>query len=156
MANAEWNVLVALETLLKTIDEMGNVTIGMLEDLFNSDKFAGKLPATFIEYVSNEETGPEDSSDERYVPFDVPVVVVFKEGQGDPETKRRLKLQTAIVYKNYIANKLDGDPQLGGLQVELSPIRGTLVMMNDQRVKKPYWAIQVMLHFATWQTKGSR
>lgn len=156
MANEEWTVLTNLETLLKTITQLGSVTIGLENDLFHAKKFAGQLPATFIEYISNTEEGPHDSSDQRYVPFDVPVVVVFKEGQGDPATKRRLKMQTAITYKNYIASKLDSDPQLSSSQVELSPVRGTRVLMNDERVPKPYWAIEVILHFAVWATKGSR
>ncbi len=156
MADQEWDVLVAFETLLKTIDELGSVTIGLEDELLPRNKFPGKLPATFIEYVSNEESGPQDSSDERYVPFDVPVVVAFKEGAGDQAVKRRLKMQTAIKYKNYIANKLDSDPQLGGLQVELSAVRGTRVLMNDERVPRPYWAIEIMMHFAIWETKGLR
>ena len=150
----EWDVLVALETLLGTIATFGTVSIGFENDLFHKTKFRGQLPAIFIEYAGNEEEGPLDSSDERYVPFTATLVIIQK--ADSVKKNRREKVQTAITYKNLIADAIDGDPQLGSKQVALSMIRATRVLDADERVPTPYWAIEIDLECAVWETKAGR
>lgn len=154
MADKEWEVLVALETLIDALPDFPEVSIGMVEDMFHKNKFKGKLPAVFLEWRGNAESGPEDSSAERYVPFTVTVVILFR--AESVEEQRRARIQTAIQYKNILVNAIDGDPQLGAKQVVLSPVGETRVLAMSERVPSPYWVVEIDLPCATWQSKAGR
>lgn len=150
----EWDALVATETLLTTITEFGSVSIGFEADLFNKTKFRGQLPAIFLEYHGDDEEGPLDSSFERYVPFTVLAIIVQK--ADSVKKNRREKEETALTYKNLIKDKMDGDPQLGGKQVNLSPVGASRVLEANERVPAPFWAIEIELPMAVWETQSGR
>lgn len=149
-----WDTLVALETLLATITTFPTVTIGWEEDLFPKKKFKGNLPALFIEYHGDDEEGPLDSSHERYVPFTVTLVII--QVADSVKENRREKMETALTYQTLIKDKIDDDPQLGALQVALSPVGPARLPEPDERVPTPYWAIEIDLPMAVWETKGNR
>lgn len=150
----EWDVLEALETMVGGVTGIASTTIGFQEDSFHERKFSGTVPAAFLEYRGNAEEGPHDSSFERYVPFTVTVVLVFKAKSG--KQNRREKIETAIDYKNRIANALDADPQLTAKQVTVSTIAETRVLEADVRVRTPYWAFEMDLSCAVWEDKAGR
>ena len=150
----EWDVLTTLETLIDTISTFESVTIGFESDLFHSKKWAGQLPAVFLEYRGDEEEGPLDSSFERYVPFTVTVVIVDK--ASSVKKNRRDKINTAITYKNLIKDKLDDNPQLSAQQVNLSPVGACRVPETNERVPSPYWAVEIDLPMAIWETQSGR
>lgn len=154
MADKTWAVLEALETLLKTIDTFASMTIGWEEDLFQKNKFKGKLPAGFIEYHGDEEEGPLDSSGERYVPFTGLIIIIQK--ADSVKQNRREKMELATVYRDLIKDKVDSDPQLGGLQVALSPLGPVVLPAADERVPTPFWAVELSLPFAIWEAQGDR
>jgi hypothetical protein len=154
LSSKEWDALVALETLLGGVTEFGDVGIGYVEDLFHKDKFGGKIPAVMIEYRGENESGAQDSSFERYVPVMVTVCVMLK--APSVKLNRRDKVMAAIYYKNLVKNKVDSDPQLGGLQVEVSPARAVRILSQSERVPTPYWLIEVDVAMAVWEDKANR
>lgn len=149
-----WDVLVALETLLKTITTFNSVSIGWEEDLFHKDKFKGKLPAVFIEYHGDAEEGPLDSSDERYVPFTAVIVIIQK--AESVKQNRRDKMETATTYRDLIKDKVDDDPQLGARQVALSPLGPVRLPAPGERVPPIYWAIEIDFPMAVWEPQSDR
>lgn len=149
-----WTALTALETLLKTIATFPTVTIGWEEDLFHKDKFKGKLPPVFIEYHGDDEEGPLDSSEERYVPFTAIIVIIQK--AESVKQNRRDKMELATTYRDLIKDKVDDDPQLGSTQVALSPLGPVRLPAPGERVPTPYWAIEIDFPMAVWEPKGGR
>ncbi len=149
-----WDVLVALETLLKTINTFPSMSIGWEADLFHKDGFKGKLPVGFIEYHGDDEEGPLDSSAERYVPFSALIIIIQK--AESVKQNRRDKMELATTYRDLIKDKVDSDPQLGGLQVALSPLGPAVLSEADERVPTPYWAIEISMPLAIWEPQGSR
>ncbi len=154
MADKTWAVLEAVETLLQTIATFKSMSIGWESDLFHKDKFKGKLPAGFIEYHGDDEEGPLDSSGERYVPF-VALIIIIQKAESVKQN-RRDKMELATIYRDLIKNKVDSDPQLGGLQVALSPLGPAVLPAADERVPTPYWAIEIAMPLAIWEPQGSR
>lgn len=150
----EWDVLVALETLLKTIATFETVTIGFESDLFHKNKFKGKLPAVFIEYHGEDEEGPLDSSDERYIPFTAIIVII--QVADSVKENRREKAETAATYRDLIKDKIDDDPQLGAKQVKLSPLGPARLPETNERVPSPYWAIEIDFAGAVWEPQSGR
>lgn len=150
----EWNVMGSLKTMIDGIATFKSVSIGFEADLFQSKKFGGNLPAVFLEYRGNEEIGPQDSSFERYVPFTVMLVIVRKADSA--KQNRSAKIETAISDKNLIANAIDANPQLSGQQVTVSPIAATRVLEANVRVPAPFWAVEIDIPVAVWETKAGR
>ena len=69
---------------------------------------------------------------------------------------RRDKMELATIYRDLIKDKVDSDPQLGGLQVALSPLGPVVLPAADERVPTPYWAIELSLPLAIWEPQGDR
>jgi len=154
MADNTWTVLVALETLLDTITQFPSVTIGWEQDMFHQKKFQGNLPALFLEYHGDDEEGPLDSSDERYVPFTATIIIV--QVADSVKQNRREKMQTATIYRDLVKNKIDSDPQLGGLQVAVAPLGQVKLSEPDERVPTPWWSLEMDVNLALWEAQSGR